>query len=484
MTGLFVCARAFPELIRLTETYYYNQEISRNPSIRQGKAPTGQIEIVTPLDGSQYFSRSAVDDVVHQLGTNSFPKEVNVLIGHLAFADFGRTDLNKVLDLSDHYGTLPVYVPIGGSGIGSAFQLIDDQHASSFTCDYTPKWPEIIPVGVEMDLLDEDVLNLPSVTVFEGGLETISNAAEQIAQLVSLRLRPKLFLSIQVKLTLPSKYVDSELRSNVTKVRLKWPTITSFRALHLFVGGIAPNNEVPVLYDPLNGNLEWENIPLVAERSSNPELIIFYSKPMFLRIDQPGEFYKSDNLDGELEIEIQGRLVSGLQVRIYNGAGGLQKGPLQVSTRLITNLRLILDDAFARRKLSPYQQLYFEGIIPDEMRIADIKTALADRGFRIDKEKDKPLVRNQNTLKHFMIAQRQEGPDSLELWIVVEGKRHETTRESQVPGGQTYTSTFESGELKVYMRGEFPGNSRILTEEMNALQVALRDRFDRLRAQR
>jgi hypothetical protein len=72
----------------------------------------------------------------------------------------------------------------------------------------------------------------------------------------------------------------------------------------------------------------------------------------------------------------------------------------------------------------------------------------------------------------------------MQMWLFIEGKRYTTERQTEVPGGQTFTSTFESGELKVYMRGELPSDSRGLTEEMNALQMALRDRFERLRAKR
>ena len=72
----------------------------------------------------------------------------------------------------------------------------------------------------------------------------------------------------------------------------------------------------------------------------------------------------------------------------------------------------------------------------------------------------------------------------MRLVVFVDGRRHEAERETQVQGGQTYRSTSESGELKVYIRGEMPGNSRRLIQEMNALQTALHERFVHLRARR
>jgi hypothetical protein len=55
---------------------------------------------------------------------------------------------------------------------------------------------------------------------------------------------------------------------------------------------------------------------------------------------------------------------------------------------------------------------------------------------------------------------------------------------NELPGGHTYKSTLDSGELKVYIRGSLERDSRELTREMNALQHSLRERFDRLRARR
>ncbi len=48
----------------------------------------------------------------------------------------------------------------------------------------------------------------------------------------------------------------------------------------------------------------------------------------------------------------------------------------------------------------------------------------------------------------------------------------------------TFVGTFESGEIEIYMRGELAGNSQRLTQQINAVQQALRDRFAYLRARR
>jgi len=408
---------------------------------------------------------------------------VNALIGHLALTNYGRTDLKDVLSLSDHYGSVPLLVPVSGEGISNSNQLYSDQYDCVMEFKYSPHWPEVTPIEIEMELLDEDILSGPSLQLFTGqGLKHLDNVVEQIAQQVNF-LR-NLLLITRVKLNIPRKVTRPDLCPKIARMTLGWPTITSFRKLHLFIENMTPDREIPFTYNPLNRSLEWTDIQMhVIENHTDNDFATYVSNEIFLLVDQPGELYQQQNLEGTAEIEIPGLLLSRLRGRLYDGVGNLAQTPdPETVTYIKSAINLILDDAFSTRTRSPYEHLYFDEVIPDQMRIADIKTALVDRGFRI--LEDQPLPPGHDQLKHFILAQRPEGPEALQLWVFLEGKRYETERQTQVPGGQTYTSTFESGELKLYMRGEYPGDSRVLIQEMNALQMALRDRFERLRAKR
>jgi hypothetical protein len=70
------------------------------------------------------------------------------------------------------------------------------------------------------------------------------------------------------------------------------------------------------------------------------------------------------------------------------------------------------------------------------------------------------------------------------LWVLIEGRRHATRRESRQPWGHRYTSKFESGALHIYVRGRVRGDTRNVVEEISQLQLSLRDRFRRLKAYR
>jgi hypothetical protein len=70
------------------------------------------------------------------------------------------------------------------------------------------------------------------------------------------------------------------------------------------------------------------------------------------------------------------------------------------------------------------------------------------------------------------------------LVLYVEGISHRATRDSQVPGGVTYRSDLDSGEMRIYVRGRLRKNSQPVIQEMNALRRALHERFDHLPARR
>jgi hypothetical protein len=230
----------------------------------------------------------------------------------------------------------------------------------------------------------------------------------------------------------------------------------------------------------MRSGLEWSDITM--EREADPgvgELITFTSPKMILVIPQPGELYQEESLGGDVKVTVN-RLLSGLDARLYDATGTMRGQPRVALRSLVrTKFDLRLDDAFARRTLSPHQQLHFDEVIPAETRIDDIMMALKNLGFRArDRWPD------QGPEKRWLSAERPEGPDLLQLVLYVEGKQHKSRRQRTVPGGMTYLTQLDSGELRIYAYGWLARNSRPVVQEMNALRIALRERFDRLPARR
>ena len=214
---------------------------------------------------------------------------------------------------------------------------------------------------------------------------------------------------------------------------------------------------------------------------------IWRSQRMFLIISQPSELYQQTSLNGEIEVEIPAHLLSGAQARFYGfnyknkKVGELKENFPKSSTRIIANFELILDEAFQKRIKSTSQELKFDQILPDEECVRIIKNELNAQGFSVSPE---IFVEsdNEKELKWLIYADRVEGIDSMVLWIVVHGIQFITARKTK-RGETEHLSEDKSGELRMYLLGQFPRNSHRLIKKMNALQEELRKKFEKLQRQ-
>jgi hypothetical protein len=470
-----IFARGCSKICKIVETYSYEQDISRNPSKEAVERTSGAIEIVMPYDGHQYFPRKAYRDVKKQ-AIDIKSNRINALIGYLALSNYSNADIRDISEFIDHYDSIPLKVPVRADDIPPTKLLCDDKYAAVISYNYLPAWPEVIPINVDMELFDEDQLSFHDPDQLK---DRLSDVTKEITH--QANFKRNLLLKMKVKIDLPSKLVPDYLKPRIAYMSITWPTITSFQMLKLAIN----NQSVPIRYNPVNHCLEWKNIFLdLGTKSSGADLLTYSSPPMLLAIGQPGELYQQIALDARVEIEFSGMLLSGIKARLFNAQGELVEDPKpELTTKLIMGAHMILDDAFARRTFYPCMHLHFDEVIPDEMRLADIKTTLTDRGFEIQFDEGIQL-NNPGELRHFILASRSEGPNSMNFWITIEGKRFETERQVQVQGGQTYKSTLESGLMKIYIRGELRGDNLSLTREMNIIQTILHDRFERIRAKR
>lgn len=476
--GDAVYARAVPDVVRVTEHYEFEQEISRNPSGEWKDDPTGNVEITIPYDGLHHFSAQARADVQESVdGPWSGRLPDTVTIGHLMFDNPGGSDIGQVLNLTGGHGAMPIEVPLPDS--------VDEFGADRLTCairhDYRPDRTKLKnrPMDVHVDLLDPDNAGLPEGNVSASPDRTIvESMPSRIERHVSFR--PYLQLRMQVWLHLPKPPEGVVLQPRVSKVSLDWPTITSLHGLHLSKGTTGFENEdSAVWYNPLTRSIEWDDVPMTRSGGQNSDVHSYCSHAMNLWIKQPGELYAQPSLDGQVEVEIPGYLLSGLDVRLADACGRIpaDRQP-ELTTVIRSGLHLVLDDAFAWRTFSPVQHLYFDEVIPEEERITDITTALSDRGFTI-----RDIGYGPNSAeRRLLYATKSAGPDEMALWLFIQGRRYDIQREAQMPDGQTFTRVLETGELRVYVGGTLPRNSRELTHEMNALQQKLRARFRSMRA--
>jgi hypothetical protein len=459
-------ARAALESAKIEERYFYKQEISQNPHGSMSRRQKGKIELTLPHDGYRYLTRQAYADITRLYN----PKEgdARAIAGYLALTGYGQTNLGSLLDLGGTYGSIPLKVLVPATS-GLRDYLTADRISSVFNWEYVPRTDhfKVRPVTVDIELADPDSSGISARQGEEGMVEEIK---QQVA------FRTELLLRMTVRLHAPGTSTGA-IPAEVTKVTVNWPTITSLRSLRLTVN----REDHPVRYNPEDGCLEWSKVSMTPSSDAPAgDRQTYTSDVMELSIPEPGELYQESNLKGSVEVKV-GRLLSGMEARLYSATGFIRRRPkLELDTYISTDFNLILDDAFDQRQLTSYQHLHFDEVIPSEIRISDIRIALANCGFRVMDLRPESGIEG----RWWLHAEKFEGPDRMLLVLYVEGISHQATRDSQVPGGVTYRSNLDSGEMRIYVRGRLRKNSQPVIHEMNALRRALHERFDHLPARR
>lgn len=543
-----VFARAKPGRISLTENYRFEQAISVNPSItpteRSGRIevivpfdgdkcfPRRAIEDLEHQIGKSSEDRSNGSD-----GTSA-------MIGHLALTNIKMANLPDGSPLATRHGAIPLRLPVRSSTIDDDVLTFDEQEAVLRT-DYVPDVLEHypLPLKVTAEVFDpEDSEESPG----SSDDRDIRNITRQPAFSSELRLRFQIFLQWprrpgkampdarvkRVSLEWPTltSLEPNSLRFTLGRQRHEMqynPTTTSLEWVGIPFGTESDDDpeespeESPDGKPQESGDSDADNsaeadderekppAPGVADpRSSDTpestpdnsakdgeqtedddlgdpedgEVWSLHSKPMNLLLRQPGQLRHQEDLLGTVEIEVAAELLSGIDARLFDATGRRTRpGRMTVKTKLRMDFRLVLDDEFSKRTMSATHTIHFDEIVPDLHRMDDISAVLRDRGF--DVERNKNDIGDNESL-WLIRAERNEGPDTIRLLIVVRGRHHRTERRHKTPGWHDYKTEIGSGELTLTVYGKVPRSSRELTTEVNELRQALTDRFNRMKSQR
>jgi hypothetical protein len=386
-------ARARVESVKIEEKYQYRQEISLNGDVSEVGDPGGQIKIVLPYDGDEFFTRDAYADVdtARRDGAVLTDKAV---VGFLALTDYDKTDLEGPLGLQANYGSVPIAVLLPGRpGRDETDQLIIDNSECIISQEYRPQALRIRPVHVDMELDDPDTAEDPDrpqrPSEVDGIADLLARLWERIEAIGSaperqLDFEPGLWLRVTVRLHLPRGQAR-DVEAKVSRVSMSWPTHTSLSSLKLHADsrtGLQYNPEQE--HDGRKGGLEWSDVPMTlvgqlhdpeSVRSADDseaeeedpgirkELVTLTSGEMTLSIANPGDFYKQDTLSGRIDVTVN-RLLSGMDARLYDAAGRpypARRSGLKLTSVITTEFSLSLYDAFVRRAMSPYQCVHSRG---------------------------------------------------------------------------------------------------------------------------
>ena len=480
-------ARANPSNLTINELYQYYANISGNPTIDEKGQPQGIISLQVPYDGYEYFTRDAYADVKlhHQASSN----ELCAAIGHLAVSGISSDDFWSEHDTKPPRQVLKLEVPVPGD-TEDLGMLKDDRRVGLFSHHYQPAWPEVYPrprpVMVTVEVYDERTL---SESILEG------STLDELTQIThELSFERSLIFDFKVEIALPKKIKLDELPV-IRRMSLEWPVATSYRMLHLNVGAESSidkeGQEHPIYYVPEEGSVEWRDIQFesgLLDPDSDESITThvdaphFYSAPMMrLKVDEPGELYQKPILVSRLEIELPNVLLSGLQSEYFAATGyPAQVKSIAKKTTLLVDMEINLEQRFDRKVFSPYQHLQFEGVMLEDIRMMDVTTLLRDLGFHVIPFDSKPYLTIEESgsqRKYAVVGRKTEGPDEMNIVILAKGTLGKTERETIIPGGKTFKTVVDSGNLELEMRAELRGNVQKLTNILNTIHTSLKERF-------
>lgn len=490
----------------MEERYCVLQEISRNSDVRLATGATGGIEILVPYDGRDHFTRTALDDVKHWVARNGSAPEgdsgsepVDAQIGHLVVADHEHTNLAEVVDRSGRTMAVPLQIPVRCTELATDDDLVTDRHRFRTTIAYRPAAdrPVIIPVKLEVEVDDPGSVSVPHIDPKDQS--KLPDAAEVSQQYMTFR--PYLELRIRVRVILPTRKGTDPPAPVVRRLSLSLPSglvlAPSSIGLEIQPDEPAPRTEAdddtapppPVIqYDPRTASIGWFDIhtePTKKNRQEGPRA--FRSPLMVVHVNEPGELFAEPELVVRAEVETPDTLLSDAQYRLFDARGQESRGarsPLTVRSLITVETTVVLGDAFAQRKFEPQQSFHFDEVIPAPLRVEDIASALTDLRFEVRQPKWKAKRTKSFTLVGYIEARRGEAGNTMRMRLFVIGRHQRTQRQSQHPGGRRYTSKLDTGDLTLIVHGEVPRDSSELIHQMNELQMTLRDRFRRLKAQR
>jgi len=486
-TDTVLTVRAVPRKVLVEERYRVRQEVSRNPDIGLEEGASGVVRVELPYDGDRHVTRRTLSDVDHWVERHSTRRDgdrpsddvLEGRIGHLVVSDHQDTDIAAVTGCTGRTIAIPLNAPFRSPELTDERALLGDQFVFRHEIAYAPLAgrPKVIPVQLRIDVIDPG-----SVTVQEMQPD---DAVAQSDEYMTFRTYLELRIVVQV---------DMHNRKNWNPPRpvMRRMTLSLPSGLRLALSSVEVTDENDVearlvQQNPVEGCLEWFDVDLLLD-SLKEDGRSYRSPCMIVRIHQPGELFREPELVVRAEIETDGVLLSGADARLFDACGNRVRGrgnPLTIRSKITAEATVVLDDAFAKRMVRPQLKFHFDEVIPGPARARDVIAALVDLGFEVDK----PTVSDQKIMKTAtgiaaIEATRGDPEDAIRLFVYVTGRRHRTERQSQHPGGRRFTSKLETGDMTLVVYGAAPRDARELVHDVNALQLGLRERFRRMKAQR
>jgi hypothetical protein len=479
-------ARARPKTVLIEETYRVRQEVSRNPDVTLEPGASGAIRVEMPYDGHRHVNRTTLADIDHWDKGAAWRDPdavdggvVEGRIGHLVVSGHKDTTLAEVAGRADRTIAIPLNVPFRTAQMKDERALLADRFIFRHEITYTlaADCPKVIPVQLHIEVIDPG-----SVTVQEIQPDIAVAQSEEY-----MTFRTYLELRIEVQVDMHNRKNWNPPNPIVRRMSLSFPSGLTLALSSVEVTDEDDQRKWLVQQNPEEGGLEWFDVPLLANWAKEDGRS-YHSPRMIVRIHEPGELFREPELAVRADVETDGVLLSGADARLFDARGarvGGRGNPLTIRSKVAAEATVFLDDAFAKRKVRPQLKFHFDEVIPGKARVSDVVAALVDLRFEVVKRDDSDdKITKFPTFIAAIEATHGDPDDAIRLFVIVTGRRQRTQRQSQHPGGRRFTSKLDTGDMTLVVYGEAPRDARELIHDVNTLQLGLRERFRRMKAQR
>ncbi len=457
-----------PPDVLIEEEYRLEQEVSETRPPAIVTSSTGKVEMFVGYDGEPFLAWHSAREPAPR-----------ATVGHIAFDGHHDTDLGE----SCRRSTLTLQVPVLPCGIPRRPETAaDGSREYEWSLDY-----ETRPSALASARLDVRIDDLDSDDVRDGVLTVgATNPLDELQERWIGHSRHRPALAVLVRLVLEVLLPQDRTPPSTIMLRsvaVELPGLTSLDRSAL--GLEVPMTTAALQHDPEARAVRWFDVPLAATPSPRgaggaSRRWTYRSHQMVLKIEQPGELFESKTLRLRGEVELEGLLLSGTRAGLFDTRGHRDDRRLTQRTVLDVDCQVLLADVFDGRRVSPYQALVFDELIPDKARTRDVRSALETLGYQVTREVDSWDL----NLVTFFDAEQGAGPAKSRLYLLVRGRRGSTRRRTEHGEGRQYSSRVESGDITVFVRGDAVGSPTGLVSQMNDLHVHLKERFSPLRSAR
>ena len=225
------------------------------------------------------------------------------------------------------------------------------------------------------------------------------------------------------------------------------------------------------VYKPNKKGIVWSKVPCTKCESNDKDERTYSWELYVITSNYPHEFYhlleaEKIKLHGEIEFNITDCLYSGSYVDKHKKF----MPELKQESKIVCDLEMDVNELFRSKMYYPFQYFYFENLVFDDLRKADIVALLKEQGFWI-------LADRKDGKRDKIVAQSYKNLRMIHLLFDIEGEDYQTRRKKKIPGHEVYTTLLPAGYTKIFTQGHVKEDFYIVVGELAKLHGELKERF-------